>query len=215
MTIEEIDRDFPNLQGPPHVHHSTALGVQPTGGLPNLPPVWEDTNEDETYINEMLEDEVTCELYVHTAPPPRNGTVGHPIVPNRRVTALPPLTLIVITDDDDESYTGSSDEINDNENIITLTPNSPMAPIIPEVTNNCANVENRGTPAESYRATPPPATAVEAIATNISNTRINEPCLDLSLGFGSASNIGRVELVIDVDSSSDAEDVSGGLGPNF
>uniref|UniRef100_A0A0D3DQW0 Transposase MuDR plant domain-containing protein n=1 Tax=Brassica oleracea var. oleracea TaxID=109376 RepID=A0A0D3DQW0_BRAOL len=70
-------------------------------------------------------------------------------------------------------------------------------------------VEPGGTPAESYRATPPPAADVEAIATDISNTRINEPCLDLSLGVGSASNIARVDLVIDVDSSSDAEDVSG------
>ncbi|CAF2109924.1 hypothetical protein Bca4012_094494 [Brassica carinata] len=69
-------------------------------------------------------------------------------------------------------------------------------------------VEPGGTPAESYRATPPPAADVEAIATDISNTRINEPCLDLSLGVGSASNIARVDLVIDVDSSSDAEDVS-------
>ncbi|KAF3572115.1 hypothetical protein F2Q69_00061196 [Brassica cretica] len=67
-------------------------------------------------------------------------------------------------------------------------------------------VEPGGTPAESYRATPPPAADVEAIATDISNTRINEPCLDLSLGVGSASNIARVDLVIDVDSSSDAED---------
>ncbi|KAF3495528.1 hypothetical protein DY000_02055312 [Brassica cretica] len=75
--------------------------------------------------------------------------------------------------------------------------------------------EPGGTPAESYRATPPPAADVEAIATDISNTRINEPCLDLSLGVGSASNIARVDLVIDVDSSSDAEDVSGGLGPDF
>ncbi|KAL0735257.1 hypothetical protein Bca4012_011467 [Brassica carinata] len=215
MTIEEIDREFPNLEGPPHVHHSTALGVQPTSGLPSLPPVWEDTNEDETTINGMVEDEVNNEVYVHPAPPPRNGTVGHPIGPNRRVTALPPPTLIVIADDDDESYTGSSDGINDNENIITLTPNSPMPPIIPEVTKNRRNIENGGTPAESYRATPPPATAVEAIATNISNTRINEPCLDLSLGVGSASNIGRVESVIDVDSSSDAEEVTGGLGPDI
>lgn len=76
-------------------------------------------------------------------------------------------------------------------------------------------VEPGGTPAESYRATPPPAADVEAIATDISNTRINEPCLDLSLGVGSASNIARVDSVIDVDSSSDAEDVSGGLGPDF
>ncbi|WZY77581.1 hypothetical protein YC2023_023965 [Brassica napus] len=208
MTIEEYDRAFQTHQGPPPVHQSTALGVQPQGGLPSLPPVWEETNE-------MSEDELTYEVYVQPTPPPVNGTVGHPIGQNRRVSALPPPTLIIITDNDNESYTGSSDGINENENIITLSPTSPLAPIIPDATNNRPNVGNGGTPAESYMVTPPPAANVEAIATDISNTRINEPCLDLSLGVGSASNIARVDSVNDVDSSSDAEDVSGGLGPDF
>ncbi|CAN7123952.1 unnamed protein product [Brassica rapa subsp. narinosa] len=208
MTIEEYDRAFQTHQGPPPVHQSTALGVQPQGGLPSLPPVWEETNE-------MSEDELTYEVYVQPTPPPVNGTVGHPIGQNRRVSALPPPTLIIITDNDNESYTGSSDGINENENIITLSPTSPLAPIIPDATNNRPNVGNGGTPAESYMVTPPPAANVEAIATDISNTRINEPCLDLSLGVGSASNIAHVDSVNDVDSSSDAEDVSGGLGPDF
>uniref|UniRef100_M4ENB8 Uncharacterized protein n=1 Tax=Brassica campestris TaxID=3711 RepID=M4ENB8_BRACM len=208
MTIEEYDRAFQTHQGPPPVHQSTALGVQPQGVLPSLPPVWEETNE-------MSEDELTYEVYVHPTPPPVNGTVGHPIGQNRRVSALPPPTLIIITDNDNESYTGSSDGINENENIITLSPTSPLAPIIPDATNNRANVGNGGTPAESYMVTPPPAADVEAIATDISNTRINEPCLDLSLGVGSASDIAPVDSVNDVDSSSDAEDVSGVLGPDF
>uniref|UniRef100_M4F2F2 Uncharacterized protein n=1 Tax=Brassica campestris TaxID=3711 RepID=M4F2F2_BRACM len=173
-------------EGPPPVHQSTALGVQPQGVLPSLPPVWEETNE-------MSEDELTYEVYVHPTPPHVNGTVGHPIGQNRRVSALPPPTLIIITDNDNESYTGSSDGINENENIITLSPTSPLAPIIPDATNNRANVGNGGTPAESYMVTPPPAADVEAIATDISNTRINEPCLNLSLGVGSASNIARVD----------------------
>ncbi|KAH0914630.1 hypothetical protein HID58_029076, partial [Brassica napus] len=152
MTIEEYDRAFQTHQGPP------------PGGLPSLPPVWEETNE-------MSGDELTYEVYVHPTPPPVNGTVGHPIGPNRRVSALPPPTLIIIADNDNESYTGSSDGINENENIITLSPTSPLAPIIPDATNNRANVGNRGTPAESYMATPPPAADVEAIATDISNTK--------------------------------------------
>ncbi|CAF2083036.1 unnamed protein product [Brassica napus] len=98
MTIEEYDRAFQTHQGPPPVHQSTALGVQPQGGLPSLPPVWEETNE-------MSEDELTYEVYVHPTPPPVNGTVGHPIGQNRRVSALPPPTLIIITDNDNESYT--------------------------------------------------------------------------------------------------------------
>ncbi|KAL0702007.1 hypothetical protein Bca4012_058129 [Brassica carinata] len=207
MTIEEYNRTFETHQGPPPVHQSTALGVQPEGGLPSLPPVLEETNE-------MSEDELTYEVYVHPTPPPVNGTVGHPIGPNRRVTALRTPTLVIIADDDDESYTGSSDGINDNENIISMSPISPLAPIIPDANSNGVNIGNGGTPAESHRATPPPAADVEAIATDISNTRINEPSLDLSLAVGTASNIARVDSVIDVDSSSD-EDVSGGLGPDF
>ncbi|KAG2314152.1 hypothetical protein Bca52824_017274 [Brassica carinata] len=206
MTIEEYNRTFETHQGPPPVHQSTALGVQPEGGLPSLPPVLEETNE-------MSEDELTYEVYVHPTPPPVNGTVGHPIGPNRRVTALRTPTLVIIADDDDESYR-ILDGINDNENIISMSPISPLAPIIPDANSNGVNIGNGGTPAESHRATPPPAADVEAIATDISNTRINEPSLDLSLAVGTASNIARVDSVIDADSSSD-EDVSGGLGPDF
>ncbi|KAJ4917278.1 Uncharacterized protein Rs2_02828 [Raphanus sativus] len=186
MTIEEYDRAFETHQGPPPVQQSTALGVQPQRGLLSLPPVWEETNE-------MSKDELTYKVYVHPTPPPVNGSVGQPIGPNMRVTTLPPATLIIDIDDDDESYTGSSDGINDNENIITLSPTSPLAPVMTDAANNCANVGTGGTPSESYRATPPPAADVaplpadvappaadvEAIATEISNTCINETCLDL------------------------------------
>lgn len=133
MTIEEYDRAFETHQGPPPVQQSTALGVQPQRGLLSLPPVWEETNE-------MSKDELTYKVYVHPTPPPVNGSVGQPIGPNMRVTTLPPATLIIDIDDDDESYTGSSDGINDNENIITLSPTSPLAPVMTDAANNCANV---------------------------------------------------------------------------
>lgn len=124
MTIEELDRAFPNFQGPPNIHHSTSLEVQPLGELPTLPPVWEDMTAEEAYWNGMMEEDASYEVYINQSSHPTHGALGLPIGPNRRISTAPRHTIIVINDDynDDASYTGSSDGINENENINRLTP---------------------------------------------------------------------------------------------
>ncbi|KAL0713458.1 hypothetical protein Bca4012_020436 [Brassica carinata] len=143
MTIEELDRAFPNFQGPPNIHHSTSLEVQPLGELPTLPPVWEDMTAEEAYWNGMMEEDASYEVYINQSSHPTHGALGLPIGPNRRISTAPRHTIIVINDDynDDASYTGSSDGINENENINRLTPTLPKTPTHAEENNNAATIE--------------------------------------------------------------------------
>lgn len=91
----------------------------------------------------MIEEEATYEVYTNPSSQPTHGALGLPIGQNRRITAQPPPTIIVINDDDDGSYTGSPDGINDNENIISLTPTLENSPI-DEGENKSATTVEKG-----------------------------------------------------------------------
>lgn len=54
------------------------------------------------------------------------------------------------------------------------------------------------------------------IGTTNGTATVTEPSLELTLGTGNGQTINPVETLIDIsDSSSEAEDVTGGLGPLF
>ncbi|CAF2071759.1 unnamed protein product [Brassica napus] len=83
---------------------------------------------------------------------------------------------IIINEDNDGSYTGSSDGVNDNDNVTNAHPPEDMEPfstvVIGEPSAEVAK-QNTSSTDEVVVATDPPVTAT--------NT---EPCLDLSLGIG-------------------------------
>ncbi|KAH0902282.1 hypothetical protein HID58_041785 [Brassica napus] len=91
------------------------------------------------------------------------------------VSAPQPATII-INEDNDGSYTGSSDGVNDNDNVTNAHPPEDMEPfstvVIGEPSAEVAK-QNTSSTDEVVVATDPPVTAT--------NT---EPCLDLSLGIG-------------------------------
>ncbi|KAF2617934.1 hypothetical protein F2Q68_00039060 [Brassica cretica] len=103
------------------------LEVKPHGELPRLHHVWGDMSDDEAYWDSILEDEDYYEVYVTSTPHLTQGVLGLPVGPNIRVSAPPTLMTVLINDGNDVSYTGSSDGINENENIGSLAPTFHMA----------------------------------------------------------------------------------------
>ncbi|KAF2594770.1 hypothetical protein F2Q70_00042766 [Brassica cretica] len=153
MTNEELQNALPNFQAPTMVQQSTHLEVEPLN-------IWRDMTHEETYLN--------CMMYEDA---------------HMRVSAPQPATIIIIDKDDDGSYTGSSDRINNNDNITTVSPTEVMGPIVSDHPKNDPTVmkgdssaggEKQNTPAspEFVIATPP--------VVNASNAGL---CLDLTLGI--------------------------------
>ncbi|WZZ73566.1 hypothetical protein YC2023_084936 [Brassica napus] len=155
MTIEELDRAFPNIQGPPNVHQATGLPEPPSGELTTLPLVWGVMTEEQAYWNQVMEEEANY-----------------------------------ANEDGEASYTGSSDGINENENIITLTPMSQQKTIDTPNNKKVSTVTQVGSSGYSSKATRPHSPDVEVVGENIANTRISEPCLDLTLGLRTIGNEG-------------------------
>ncbi|KAH0926238.1 hypothetical protein HID58_018494 [Brassica napus] len=190
MNHDELEKAFPNSQEPSNINLPTNGGHQTNGDYPRVPPTFEDMDEEEAYWNGLLNEDVSYEVYVNPPQPPLHGVTSLPIGPNRRISAEPPPHVIVIQDDDDASHTGSSDGINDNDNIITLNP----AVLMPMTEAN------------------PVTPQLPVIGTTIVTATVTEPSLDLTLGIGNGQTINPAETVVYIsDSSSEAEDVTGNI----
>ncbi|KAL0704599.1 hypothetical protein Bca4012_071024 [Brassica carinata] len=203
VTLDELEGGFPNTQEPSNIHLPTNGGHQSNGDPPRVLPTFEDMNEEEAYWNGLLNEDVSYEVYGNPPQPPPHGATNVQIGPNRRISAAPPPLVILIQDDDDTSHTGSSDGINEDENIITLTQAVPM-PMVRRTSNVVDTEANPVTPQLPVIGT-----------TNVTAT-VTEPSLELTLGTGNGQTINPAETLVDIsDSSSEAEDVTGGLGPLF
>lgn len=128
MDMEQLQREFPNFQAPTAGPHGQPVVVQPLTTLPPYEPIWEEESEEEqAYWNGVFEAERLNQVNVSAAPRPTNGALGLPIGPNQRVTAPPTPNTVLVGDEDDGSYTGSSDGLNDVENgggLVTGIPNT-------------------------------------------------------------------------------------------
>lgn len=142
MTLDELERGFPNTQEPSNIHLPTNGGHQSNGDPPRVLPTFEDMNEEEAYWNGLLNEDVSYEVYGNPSQPPPHGATNVQIGPNRRISAAPPPLVILIQDDDDASHTDSSDGINDYENIITLTEAVPMRMVSTGQSNNDGPIGN-------------------------------------------------------------------------
>ena len=127
MDLEQLQPAFPNFQAPNIQGHGTPLEVEPLSQIPRFPPTWEEEHEEEAYWEEMLDVERHFAVNVPPAPRPTNGVLGLPIGPNLRVTAPPTPTIFLIVDDDEASYTASSDALNDSDNNLALPPPIPIS----------------------------------------------------------------------------------------
>ncbi|CAN7083778.1 unnamed protein product [Brassica oleracea var. botrytis] len=216
MTLDELQRGFPNTQEPSNIHLPTNGRHQSNGDPPCVLPTFEDMNEEEAYWNGLLNEDVSYEVYGNPPQPPPHGATNVQIGPNRRIPAAPPPLVILIQDDDDTSHTGSSDGINDNENIITLTQAVPMPMVSTGQSNNDAPIGNGRTSNVVDTEANPVTPQLPVIGTTNGTATVTEPSLELTLGTGNGQTINPVETLIDIsDSSSEAEDVTGGLGPLF
>ncbi|CAH8301283.1 unnamed protein product [Eruca vesicaria subsp. sativa] len=150
---------------------------------------------------------------VSPVPRPTNGALGLPIGPNLRVTAPPPPTpnTVLVADEDDTSYTGSSDGLNDGEN------NSGLPPEIP-ISENMISISDaleQGYVLDVTGAEPPPiengnTATLSQLRNGGTRTAIPSnggPSLDLTLGIGVNNNHGS-EAIIEIEADGD----SGGFG---
>lgn len=81
--------------------------------------------EEQFDANGISETQQNYEVNVTPAPRPTNGALGLPIGPNLRVNAPTTPTSVLVVHDDEASYTGSSDGLNNGNN------NRGLAPLIP------------------------------------------------------------------------------------
>ncbi|CDY27834.1 BnaC09g28610D [Brassica napus] len=85
----------------------------------------EEVTEEQFDANGISETQQNYEVNVTPAPRPTNGALGLPIGPNLRVNAPTTPTSVLVVHDDEASYTGSSDGLNNGNN------NRGLAPLIP------------------------------------------------------------------------------------
>ncbi|CAF2077293.1 BnaC01g32350D [Brassica napus] len=121
-----------NFQGTMIVHQATPLEVETLN-------IWRENTQKEPYWDGMMDEEDDYEVYVTQSPHPTQGVEDVPLAPNRRVNAPQPATIIIIDDEDDASYTGSSNGINENDNITSAPP--------PEDIGLIANEQPKSAPA--------------------------------------------------------------------
>ncbi|KAF3598309.1 hypothetical protein F2Q69_00037688 [Brassica cretica] len=143
----------------------------------------------------MMDEEDDYEVYVTQSPHPTQGVEDVPLAPNRRVNALQPATIIIIDDEDDASYTGSSNGINENDNITSAPPPEDIELIANEQPKSAPAIRKGESSAEAEQNKTPPSHEVVValpaapIASNV------ELCLDLTLGVGkNMSSSGTVPL---------------------
>ncbi|KAL0650298.1 hypothetical protein Bca4012_092989 [Brassica carinata] len=209
ITIEELQNTLPNFEAAAMVHHDTSLGVEPLN-------LFEDLPDEEAYWDGMVEEGRTYEVYIAPSPHPAERVIGLPLAQNRRVIAPQHHTIIVIDDDDEGSYTGSSEDFNETENYITFPP--PVAENLDYTVDvNNGHVSLTGEPSAEVEINNKGKNLLTQNGlTPTANTTNVEPFLDLTLGVGVGNTKAQPDPVIDIqDSSSEAEDGSGGFGPLF
>ncbi|KAG5397271.1 hypothetical protein IGI04_019085 [Brassica rapa subsp. trilocularis] len=209
VTIEELQNTLPNFESAVMVHQAATLGVEPMN-------LWEDAEDEEAYWDDMIEDGRSYEVYVAASPDPTEEVIGLPLSQNRRVCAPQRPTIFFIDDDSESSYTGSYDSFNNMENRTAVPPPVAQVPdsILPP--NNAENGITGECSAEV--AVPNNVNNVELHSGRIPSTNAAFPeiSLDLTLGIGLGNNRAEPEPSIEnQDSSSEADDGSGGFGPLF
>lgn len=117
ITLAELQNRHPSLDAMDMVNQRAPTEVEPLN-------LWEELPHEETYWDQMVEEDTTFEVI---SSPPSERVIGVPLSQNRRVSAPQPLTIIVIDDDDQASYTGSPQGLNNSENTITRPLPQPQA----------------------------------------------------------------------------------------
>lgn len=132
VSLEEMENAERNFAGTIILQQPTPLEVEPVN-------IWRGNTQEEPYWDGMMEEEDNYEVYVTQSPHPSQGVEPLPLAPNRRVNAPQPATIIMIDDEDDGSYTGSSEGVNENDNISNPPP--------PEEIGVIANEQTKSAPA--------------------------------------------------------------------
>lgn len=238
MPLEELARVFPPTEPPSNGEHSINGENRTTADAPRNPQSLSLFNEGE---------DVSYEVYVHPAPPPPppHAAIGRPVGPNRRISAQPIAAVVVIEDDGDASYTGSSDGI-DNGDIIIVSQSQPTLPIPqggsltdvqvgkqkynplhllvnskihkkPEIINNFVLTQPAGAMSgDGDKGNTENSSEVPVLQTTLPSSISMEPSLDLTLAVGNVDAEKESDSELVIpDSSSDAKDVTGGSGPVF
>ncbi|CAN7050710.1 unnamed protein product [Brassica rapa subsp. trilocularis] len=204
MDLEQLQPTIPNFQAPNIQGQLTPLEVEPLSQIPRFPPTWEEEHEEEAYWEEMLDAERHFAVNVPPAPRPTNGVLGLPIGPNLRVTAPPTPTSVLIVDDDEASYTASSDALNDSENNLVLPPPIPNSENVINLSEADSDaIQNGITAPLTQHAIGGPPTA---------NPNNGGPSLDLTLGIGNTGHTAAEATIEIEDSESDVDGDSGGFG---
>ncbi|KAG2239118.1 hypothetical protein Bca52824_089978 [Brassica carinata] len=207
MPLEELARVFPPTDPLSNGQHSINGENRTTADAPRNQQSLSLFNDGEDF---------SYEVYVHPAPPPPppHAAIARPVGSNRRISAPPIAAIVVIEDDGDASYTGSSDGINDNDDIIIVSQSQPTL-IIPQG-GSLTDVQVGAMSGDGDKGNTEKSSEVPVLQTTLPSSISMEPSLDLTLAVGNvdAEKEPDSELVIP-DSSSDAEDVTGGSGPVF
>ncbi|KAL0749925.1 hypothetical protein Bca101_031928 [Brassica carinata] len=163
----------------------------------------EEVTEEQFDANGISETQQNYEVNVTPAPRPTNGALGLPIGPNLRVNAPTTPTSVLVVHDDEASYTGSSDGLNNGNN------NRGLAPLIP-MRESVINISQA---LEQGCSKAKPGGLVDHA--KWSDTGLSKKkCLDLTLGIGMNNNTATEAIIEIEDSDSEADGDSGGFGPD-
>ncbi|CAH8361794.1 unnamed protein product [Eruca vesicaria subsp. sativa] len=124
----QLQSAFTNF-APPNIGTDVMpLAVEPLTQIPpsqTIPEVV--TEEEHAYWDGVFHAEDNAQVHVSPSPRPTNGSAGLPIGPNLRITAPQTPTSVLLVDEAEASYTGSSDSFNSNPNNHVFPPPIPMA----------------------------------------------------------------------------------------
>ncbi|KAH0928842.1 hypothetical protein HID58_014569 [Brassica napus] len=213
IDVDNLHRAFPNLTPRNVQRHGIPLEVEPLNQIPSLPPIEEEVTEEHFDANGISEMQPNYEVNVTAAPPPTNGALGLPIGPNLRVNAPTTPTTVLVVHDDEASYTGSSDGLNNVDN------NRGVAPPIPigETVINISQALEQGCREDAapiQNLSSAPLTQQGDGGTRTTTRNHGDPCLDLTLGLG-MNNTSASKAIIEIeDSDSEADGDSGGNTSN-
>ncbi|KAG5375432.1 hypothetical protein IGI04_040028, partial [Brassica rapa subsp. trilocularis] len=203
MSLEDLENAVPNLQPAEILHLSTPLEVQPLR-------IWRDITQEDPYLDDMMDEEDSYEVYVGESPHENQGVLGLPLAANRRVSAPQPATIIIIDEDDDSSTTDSSDRINHNNNISNATATQVNKPNSTDVQNNTPSFikgdSSAGLETDSCKDVNMITPSAPEKGTDV------EPCLELTLGVGNKTSVvAQVPLGTLDDSSSESDETCDGI----
>ncbi|CAH8370027.1 unnamed protein product [Eruca vesicaria subsp. sativa] len=166
----------------------------------------ETMNADAQIHNANNHEEDNALVHVSPSPRPTNGSAGLPIGPSLRITAPQTPTSVLVVDEAEASYTGSSDGFNINPTNHVSPPPIPMA-------ENVILISSTGEGGDATPALQNVNTAQESHVTNGRTGRHNgEPSLDLTLAIGINNNLGSENIINIEDTDSEADGDSGGFG---